>query len=273
MNSPEIILRPTPWFFWRAILLLVMLLGGGLYFIYDYQVGYPKKNVHYFSHKQFQNAHDLYSAKKNQGLTDAEWVKLATNQTTPLAPEGYPLPEGQENQFTWPQELADPELMKAGFSPSWLAYTARMGWDEKPAEKPKDQRTVNEQLYFGTGALILSVVPLFFLIRTSRRQMSLIDGTVSAPDGTTARISDIKRIDLRKWKTKGLARLEASDSEGDKTLRLDGLAYGGFKKEQDEPAERFMQAILKDFDGEIIEYEEEIDEDESTDESDEALKA
>jgi hypothetical protein len=37
-------------------------------------------------------------------------------------------------------------------------------------------------------------------------------------------------------------------------LRIDGLTYGGFKKEQEEPAEQFMQRIRANFSGEIIEY-------------------
>ena len=37
-------------------------------------------------------------------------------------------------------------------------------------------------------------------------------------------------------------------------IRIDGLTYGGFKKENDEPAERLMRLIRSRFSGEIIEY-------------------
>lgn len=240
--------------------MFVMLLGGGLYFIYDYSMGYPKKNVQYFTHKQFQVAQDIYTAKTNEGWTAEDWQNFASKQSVKLAPEEYPLPADHSGMFEWPPELADSNLMKSGFSETWRAYTGRLGWNESVEEKPKDQRTVNEQRTFGLGALIFSVVPLFFLIRTRNRAMKVDGGMVTAPNGSSVAISEIKQIDLRKWKTKGLARAEINTADGTKSLRFDGLTYGGFKKEDGEPAEKFMAALLEKFDGEIIEYEEEIEE-------------
>jgi hypothetical protein len=66
--------------------------------------------------------------------------------------------------------------------------------------------------------------------------------------------ADLKVLDLRKWDTKGLACADYEGASGKGRLRIDGLTYGGFKKEQEEPAEQFMQRIRANFSGEIIEY-------------------
>jgi hypothetical protein len=61
-------------------------------------------------------------------------------------------------------------------------------------------------------------------------------------------------LDLRKWETKGLAFIDYDGPSGKGRLRIDGLTYGGFKKEQGEPAERLMRHIRARFSGEVLEY-------------------
>ena len=78
-----------------------------------------------------------------------------------------------------------------------------------------------------------------------------IDGEAFYPaEGGRVAFGDLVRLDLRKWETKGLAFAWA----GERRLRIDGLTYGGFKKEQDEPAERLMGRLKEKFKGEILEY-------------------
>jgi len=47
---------------------------------------------------------------------------------------------------------------------------------------------------------------------------------------------------------------------GERKIRIDGLTYGGFKLEDDEPAENLMRALKAKFSGEIIDYEAEEEE-------------
>jgi hypothetical protein len=61
-------------------------------------------------------------------------------------------------------------------------------------------------------------------------------------------------LDLRKWQTKGLAFINYDGQSGKGRIRLDGLTYGGFKKEQSEPAEQLMKHIQARFSGEVISY-------------------
>lgn len=71
------------------------------------------------------------------------------------------------------------------------------------------------------------------------------------------RVDDIARLDLRRWKLKGLAIATLKPECGGARIRLDGLTYGGFRKE-DSPhnAEDFMKALLSLYRGEIVDYEE-----------------
>jgi hypothetical protein len=66
--------------------------------------------------------------------------------------------------------------------------------------------------------------------------------------------TDLRSLDLRKWETKGLAFIDYDGSSGKGRIRIDGLTYGGFKKEQGEPAEELMRRVRSRFSGEILEY-------------------
>ena len=70
-------------------------------------------------------------------------------------------------------------------------------------------------------------------------------------------MDDIARLDLRRWKMKGLAIATLNPECGGDRIRLDGLTYGGFRKE-DSPnnAEDFMKALLSLYRGEVVDYEE-----------------
>jgi hypothetical protein len=77
---------------------------------------------------------------------------------------------------------------------------------------------------------------------------------ITTQRGRRIPFTDLKTLDLRKWETKGLAFLDYDGTAGQGRLRIDGLTYGGFKQENDEPAERLMRLIRSRFSGEIIEY-------------------
>jgi hypothetical protein len=111
---------------------------------------------------------------------------------------------------------------------------------------------------------VLALVSVFFLLRTVRRSISVDGESVTDQTGKRVLFGDLKTLDLRKWETKGLAFINYDGAAGKGRIRIDGLTYGGFKKENDEPAERLMRRIRSNFSGEIIEY--------STISSDEAPK-
>ena len=90
-----------------------------------------------------------------------------------------------------------------------------------------------------------------------RTAVVLHDGEEVTAAGVVFRVDDIARLDLRRWKLKGLAIATLKPECGGARIRLDGLTYGGFRKE-DSPhnAEDFMKALLSLYRGEIVDYEE-----------------
>jgi hypothetical protein len=130
-----------------------------------------------------------------------------------------------------------------------------MQWDRKPPEKLHEASSIREQWYFAYGLSALALYTLFILLRTMRRRMSIEGATITTQDGRKIPLADLTRLDLRKWGTKGLAFAYYPQSSGKEgRVRIDGLTYGGFQKDQGEPAEALMRELRAHFTGEVIEY-------------------
>ncbi len=246
----------------RFGILLVALWGFGLYFFYDAEQGYQLKNEAYFSYQAFAQG-----GEKAQQLSEAQWLSTYTPYT-PLIDasvidgtlcvvndkEGkqslYPLPAHSQSHLTTPKEFLDYQMMRKGWNDAWMSYSARMRFELKPAD-PHDAASIAEQWVAGGITFALSFILLFFTIRTALRQLS-INGASLTVAGQTFDIADISRIDMRQWGPgyKGSAIFTVKG----KKIKADGMTYGGFEKKNDQPAERFMQAVLAQYKGEIIEY-------------------
>ena len=98
--------------------------------------------------------------------------------------------------------------------------------------------------------------------------MRVDDKGVTPAGGKLIPFGDIKRIDIRKWDTKGLAYLFYEKDGSEKKAKIDGMVYGQFKKEEGEPAQKLYERIMANFQGELIELAPE-DEEEEEDASEE----
>lgn len=263
MQSDTVECKPTMWFTGRAVIMALMFLGFGVYFYYDASSGYPRKNLEFFMHRAFVEAGALFDREvSRKGAGKEEWERTVMSRMVEF-PEAYRIPADVDRKGTsWPSILADYELMAApgkGWSAAWLSYSGERQYPVKPVEQPYDGSKIFEQWVAGSVCMALSMVALFFLIRTRGRKMALEDGRVTAA-GRSFRVDDIERLDLRRWKMKGLAVATLKPECGGIKIRLDGLTYGGFRKE-DSPnnAEDFMKALLALFNGEVVDYEEPAD--------------
>ncbi len=260
MQSDTVECKPTMWFTGRAVIMALMFLGFGVYFYYDAATGYPQKNLEFFMHKAFVDAGALFDREVSEkGASREDWERTVLERTVEF-PEGYQVPSGVDRDGTpWPAVLADYGVMSApgkGWSAAWQSYSGEMRYPIKPVDHPYDDSKIFEQWVAGSVCLVLAMVALFFLVRTRGRKMVLNDGQVTAA-GRVFRVEDIARLDLRRWKMKGLALATLKSECGGARIRLDGLTYGGFRKE-DSPhnAEDFMKALLSLYQGEIVDYEE-----------------
>ena len=127
-----------------------------------------------------------------------------------------------------------------------------MHYPVKPADHAFDTAAIREQWIAGGVCMLISVLILYLICRTARRTMQLVGSTVTAA-GQQFAVSDISRLDLRQW-GKGYKGIAYATVKGRK-IRLDGMTYGGFDPAAGQPAEEFMQALLAQYKGEILEYE------------------
>ncbi len=255
-SSEPIICRSTPWFRYRAALIFLMFGVFAALFYIDGSSGYRKKNKAFYLHQCFKDASELFSQKNaDQKLGVETWREFASNQKVAFPKDRSILPKDMVLPMPWPEILANHERMKSlQWNQLWLDYTEAEGLDSTPPEKVYDARSIREQWLFFCICLVLAILSLFILIRTSRRKLVAEHDALISHNGRRIPYSEFIRLDLRKWDSKGIAYAEFQGSSGKGKLRIDGLTYGGFKKEDGELAEKLMQRLRSKFSGELLEY-------------------
>lgn len=256
MTAPEkIVCKPTPWFLLRALVMLLMFGVFAVLFYIDGSTGYRKKNESFYLRKAFQTANDEFSKMNSSGsLAPEAWKLHAAAQTVDFPEDRSILPSSLTVPMAWPPILQDFERMKPlQWNILWREYSKERGLNAS-VEEPFNAKKIGEQWIVFWVCLALSLVAAFFLLRTINRSISADDEAVTDQKGKRVPFADLKTLDLRKWDTKGLAFIDYDGASGKGRIRVDGLTYGGFKKENNEPAERLMQRIRSRFSGEIIEY-------------------
>jgi len=255
--SEAIVCKPTPWFLLRGVAMVVMFAVFAVLFYRDGSSGYREKNLSYYSRLGVERAIDEFGRRKD-GMTPEAWRAFAAEQAFDLPEDRTILPPGTPERISWPGMLGDWELMTEGMQNADLVFDRYMEEAElskSPPEQAYDAGKIREQWIVFWIALAATLVSLFFLLRTLRRRMTLEGDRFGAPGAKPVPIDELVRLDLRKWERKGLAFAWARRPDGgERKLRIDGLTYGGFRKDRGEPAERLMQALRERFSGELIEY-------------------
>ncbi len=254
MTNHSITCRPTRDTFVRFAIVLAAFFGFGLYFFYDGTIGYRRANEVYFSYQAFARLGKEATQSAPWGAEMAQKPLIQAEQVGEdwMVEGKYPLPANCAAAQSTPAEAADYAAMRQGWANCWTAYTARMKFPVTPAEHAFDTAAIREQWIAGGVCMVISGIILFFILRTSRRTMS-IDGDTITAAGQQFTVSDISRLDLRQW-GKGYKGVAYATVNGRK-IRLDGMTYGGFAPAAGQPAEAFMQALLARYQGEILEYE------------------
>ena len=244
----------------------------GAYFYYDYKVGYPKSNVVHGHFRAFVEAEKLWKEEENRGkwaeVTEGKTISYEVKQGDEM--KKTPVPSGTNMEEPWPDILHDPEEVGKHdeIIDLWKEYTAdKDGWAADLKEDDyKTESTVNTQLYLAIVCGVLTLIALYFFIRTKGRSMRVDEEAYYAPGGKKVLFSEMKRIDKRKWDTKGLATIYFDQNGSEEKVKVDGMVYGQFKEEDGAPAEALFQKIMKNFSGELIDLAVEDDEDEEVEE-------
>lgn len=252
----KIICKPTPWFLLRAGVILAMFSVFSVWFYIDGTTGYRQKNFEYYLHATFEKATTTFSKMDSETpLTEESWREFAAKQTVDFPKDPALLPADTKLPMPWPEILTDYARVETlQHNHLWLDYSEKNQFDEKPVEKPFDAGKIQEQIHVFYICAALSASTLFFLIRTVRRSVIADEMVLTTADGKSIPYDSMRVLDLRKWSTKGIAFIEHETPSGMKRARIDGLTYGGFSQENNQPAEQLMRQIRSNFTGEIIDY-------------------
>ena len=260
--SERIECKPTQWFLFRALGVLLIFGIFAVMFYKDGKFGYREENLSYYTFKAVEKAVQQFESKKSQ-MSPAEWRKYAASQTIDFPDNPELLPADLQRPVPWPEILQDYDTMEKGAG-NWSAdifdvHRGKIGMEDKAPEKPHTALEIDQQWWIFWLCLAVVLLTLFFLVRTLSRKMVLEGDRFQPAGGRPVNVTDLVRLDLRKWGSKGIAMAWAKIPNGkERKIRIDGLTYGGFNKERGEPAEMLMQAIRNGFSGEYIEYEEEV---------------
>jgi len=255
-TSVSIVCKPTTWFTLRTGSMLAMFSVFCVMFYIDGTTGYRKQNLEYYLEASFQKADKDFKRMKSAGdLTPESWREFASAQEVLFKSDLSLLPEDTKLPMPWPAILTDFDRMKSG-QPHllWQEFSGEQRMSKTPPKEPFSAAKIREQIIVFYVCLSLSLLTLFFLIRTMCRSISADSVGFTTVTGKVIPYDDMKTLDLRKWDTKGIALIEYQGVSGSGRARIDGLTYGGFKQVNGEPADRLMGVIRENFSGEIIEY-------------------
>lgn len=233
--------------------MLVMFSGFCIYFFYDWKIGYPEKNVVVAHYRAFNIAGQAWTNEDNRN----RWTDFASEQKISWGDDLSIYPESTDFEQSWPVILADKEAMRDKSDEGlWRDYSGEKGWPQEVDldEDPKPAYKIKEQLYASMVCFVLSMIALFFYLRTKKRRMEVDDEAFYSPNGVCIPFDKMTTIDKRKWETKGLATITFTDENGQEAkAKVDGMVYGQFKEEEGAPAEALFQRVLANFEGELIE--------------------
>ncbi len=140
------------------------------------------------------------------------------------------------------------------------------------ADHPEDQGSLDTQFYMASGSATFVIVVAFLFLRTLTRTMEVTESAYIAPGKIIVPFTAMRRIDTRKWDSKGVATIEYEVDGVTKKVKVDGMIYGQFKKDDEEPAEKLYTFIMEHFKGEVIEFESDDEEGDFEDSSSDSSK-
>lgn len=248
----------------------------------EYKKGEEEQNYILLMKNTFKEAEEKFKAYQSAGKTADDWKFFTSNRDLaferekgiiPLKNIGEKWPEmlGNYEEYYKQAEKEITEKIVVNKPYMWSDYTAKKKWGDKDytGKEMKGQDKINEQLYFGIGVSILSLITALLAFRMKGRFMAVDEEAFYAPGNKKIPYSSITKIDKRKWETKGMATLYYDEGGEKKKAKVDGMIYGQFDKDAEGggPAEELFQKILGNFKGEIVELvAEEEEEETSTDE-------
>ena len=267
-ETSVIVCKPSQWIKVRAALIIAMFAVFAYLFYHDGHIGYRDKNEQYLYYNLFN---DIAVTEADAFDDEQQWKQFVATKKIELPDElGCPLPLDFVRDQRWPTSLASNfnniKDSNKKTNQAWEDYAGSRGWDIVVADHPEDQASLDTQFYMASGSAAFVLVVAFLFLRTLTRTMEVNGSAYIAPGNKVVPFASMRRIDSRKWDTKGVATIEYELEGVTKKVKVDGMIYGHFKKDDTESAEKLYDFILERFKGELIEFESD-DDDENLDET------
>lgn len=142
----------------------------------------------------------------------------------------------------------------------WAVIAREKKYDLEDEKKLKpmevDDGKIAQQFWGMIVCTVLSAITVYFLVRSLGTGLAIANEQLLLPRTPPIAISDIVRVDTRKWMSKGLAYVWYQSGGSEKKGVIDGLKYGGFKGEKPYAPDLILEHVVKNFRGELIELEE-----------------
>jgi hypothetical protein len=211
----------SAWFFRRMLIMTLVALGMGAFFLYDGSVRYPEKGRIFQTHAAWEKYQEHRDTFLRTELSDEDWIPLAK---------------------------ADPAFQPYAFweHQTWKSYANARGWPEKPPEKDYGKKVVEQ--FVCAGICFAIAAGLLTAIAVSRKRFLQADSdSFTTPGGQRVPFGAARRVDKRKWDNKGLAYVYYDDPDGSrKRATIDCLKYG-------KGAEQIFDRLMANFDGDVVE--------------------
>jgi len=281
-DSKNIECKPSQWFKTRAIAVGLMLTFFSLWFFKDGYWSYRDKNAEVVIKQVFLGQNEDPAEKvdfavkaidefNKKEYTPETWAAFAKEQVVSAPDNKNTMPRDYDYSSKWPEEIVNgyDELKKDEMFGLWKAYTNRTGLPIEPNEKIYDEDTIGNQYTVCGVCVALLLVATFICVRIMGRSMKVTTTGFSPAGGAEIPFTSMRKIDKRKWDSKGLAVIHYEEDGETKKAKVDGMVYGQFKEENGAPAEALFTQVMENFKGEVIEF---VSDDDDDDEAEEETK-
>ncbi len=116
-----------------------------------------------------------------------------------------------DGKWTWPRSnvrwKVHDQFEKEKRIAEWPPYAKSQGWKEEPPHKYYEQDEIFLQFILGTLSAGAGAITLFYWLRQKRRIVKTDGEAVYSPAGTRIPFSAIQGLGLKKWESKGLAKV------------------------------------------------------------------
>jgi len=117
------------------------------------------------------------------------------------------------------------ELKEEGRLAEWKEIAAQHGWPLEHPGEPKHEAEIYSQLAFAALMALPGLLFAFLVFRTWGRWIELNETGLRTSWGRRLEFGQITKLDKKKWKSKGIARIRYQQNGRNRQLVLDDCKY------------------------------------------------